>query len=192
MAGLVDFKWLYQLFVLLNVAVGIAGIWAVVNLVRGKQHAYRNAVIVLVVGLLVSGVHMATSEILRGASAPNNMRVYVNLFTLALFLFFRIPFIWRQIDWEGGRGSGAAAGLAMIVGGLMALTVQMWSGPTHTWGGINFADVWHTELLIVGSVFLFCGLLLLAWAIRPRVAAPISAGSYIKSLSPFSSAFLAG
>jgi hypothetical protein len=36
MAGLVDFKWLYQLFVLLNIAVGAAGIWAVVNLVRAS------------------------------------------------------------------------------------------------------------------------------------------------------------
>jgi len=34
--------------------------------------------------------------------------------------------------------------------GICTLTVHIWAGPTHTFGGFNFADVWHVQLLIAG------------------------------------------
>ena len=162
MAVLAPYKWLYQIFVVATVAVGIAGIWATVRLARGKKNAYRNAVIVLLVGLVLSGIHMIASELLRGASAPTNVRVFVNGFVLVVFLLFRIPGIWEKVDFtrlQEMGGPGMAAGVAMIVMGILTLTVHIWAGPTHTWNGFNFADVWHVQLTVLGWGLVFVGAL---------------------------------
>ena len=82
MAGIVPYKWLFQLFVVVEIAVSVYGVWALIGLAKGKAKSYRNAIIFLVIILIVTGIHMAASQSLRGASAPNNMRVYFTILTL--------------------------------------------------------------------------------------------------------------
>ncbi len=158
-AALVPFKWLYILFVIATVTVGVMGVRAVVMLVRGRPNAYRFTLIVLVLGILVGVIHMLVSRSLRGSSMPVDPVVYTTVLTLIVFLIYRIPAIWQGVDYERSQsdnsgGSGAAA----IVMGILVLTIQYWMGPTHTWGGVNYADVWHTSLLVVGSLLVFTGL----------------------------------
>lgn len=163
MVGLVDYKWLYILFVLVTIAIGIFGIRATIHLARSYPHAYRESMIILVIGLLVAGVHMAASEILRGASAPANMRVYLNIFTLIFFLLLRLPPLWKRVGFGSPSvvtGGGAAAGIAAILAGITTLTVHLWAGPTHTWGGINFADVWHGPMTVIGWLLIVVGIVL--------------------------------
>lgn len=152
MIGIAPFKWLYVLFVLGGIAVGVWGIQATVKLSRSKQDAYKNAVFALAVGLIISIVHIIASETLRGASAPANMVGYVNALTLVIFLLFLIPGLRKQtaFEQEEEKDSGTGAGIAAILTGITTLTVQLWAGPTHTFGGINYADVWHSQLLVVG------------------------------------------
>ena len=161
MAGIVPYKWLYQLFVITTVVVAIFAIRATVQLVRGKANAYRNAVIILVVGLVLNAIHMYASESLRGSSAPVNMIVYFNIITLIIFLIFRIPGIWEKTGFDKAGDkieAGTGADIAMILSGVLCLTVHLWAGPTHTWGGINYADVWHTQISVVGWGLIVSGI----------------------------------
>jgi hypothetical protein len=50
---LMDYRWLYQILVVTTILIGIAGIWAMVRLIRGGTTVYRDAVIVLVIGSLL-------------------------------------------------------------------------------------------------------------------------------------------
>jgi hypothetical protein len=54
-----------------------------------------------------------------------------------------------------------AGGLASITSGAIALTIQYWMGSTHTIGGVNYADVWHWQLQVVGWLLVIAGLVTL-------------------------------
>ena len=165
MAGIVPYKWLYQIFVVVTIILSIFAIRATVALARSQVRAYQGALTILVIGLLVSGIHMAASEILRGSSAPTSMRVYFNTLTLLVFLLFRIPGIWEKMDFGNPQDkpdSAVGAGAAMILAGIATLTVQLWAGGTHTWGGVNYADVWRMQLLVIGGGLTICGIVFMA------------------------------
>lgn len=157
-AGIAPYQWLYVLFVVVTLAIGVMGVRAVVQLIRGARQAYRHAVTALIAGAAVGILHVAASRLLRGGSMPVDMVVYTTLLTLAVFLLIRLPPIWRGVDFEkpqvtpqSGRGAAAAA---MTACGLLALTVQFLMAPTHTIGGVNFADVWHGVLSGMGVMLL--------------------------------------
>ena len=47
----IDYQWLYQTLMITTILTGIAGIWAIFKLGKRKENAYRNAVIILAVGI---------------------------------------------------------------------------------------------------------------------------------------------
>lgn len=153
-AGIAPFQWLWILFVLAGVVIGIVGVRAVVLLIKGTKNAYRAALVALLLGIAVNAIHVVASRILRGSSMPVDAVLYTNVLTLVIFLLFHIPGIWQGVNYEkpdGEKGTGKdAAAAAMSVCGLLALTIQYWMAPTHTIGGINYSDVWHTVLLLIG------------------------------------------
>ncbi len=152
MAKIAPFQWLYIIYVIVTIAIGVLGIRAVVMLAKGRQGAYKAALLALVLGLVVGVVHMITSRSLRGSSMPVDGIVYITVLTLVIFLIFRIPAIWSGVDYtkaprkEGKKSGGAAA----IVIGALCLTIQFFMAPTHTWGGVNYADAFNTTMTIVG------------------------------------------
>ena len=158
MAPLASFQWLYILFVLSGVALGILGLWATVKLVRGTSDAYKMTIQVLVAGVIIGGFHIYMSRFLRGKSMPVDAVVYMTLLTLVIFLIFRIPFIWRGVDFDKGdrKSNRMAAGVASILLGILTLTIQYTMSSTHTWDGINYANTFN--MLMVSSAI---GLLLL-------------------------------
>lgn len=134
MVELVPYKPLYLAFVVFSLAIGIWGILVTISLVRGGANAYRNTLIVLIAGAIVSGIHTAVSQVLRGASAPASWRFYINVFTWVVFLLFRFPRVWDRVDFTQslkGSGKRASGGTALIVCGMVALTTYLWAGPTH-------------------------------------------------------------
>ncbi len=166
---LMDVRWLYQLFVVTTVIIGIVGIWATIKLIRGGPTVYRTALIVLVVGTLIGAVHYLVSLNLRGKAAPANVKFYLNLITLLLFLAINLPGIRNKIDFTSG-GSGktektAAAGMAAIVIGIIVLTVFDWAAPTHTMNGQNWVYVFYAPLMVSGITFLAGGLGALVWSV---------------------------
>jgi len=153
-AGIAPYQWLYILFVLVTIAIGVLGVRAVVLLVKGTKAAYRNSLVVLIAGVIVGGIHVIASRILRGGSMPVDMVVYITVFTLIVFLLFRIPVIWQGVNFEKPAGednsSDKPVAIVLVSSGLLTLTIQFLMAPTHTIGNINYADAWHMTLSIIG------------------------------------------
>lgn len=159
MAALASFQWLYILFVLTGIAIGVWGIWATVKLVRGTADSYKMSLQALIAGALIGGLHIYMSRMLRGASMPVDAVVYTTVLTLAIFMLFRIPFLWQGVDFAKAKAkqNKPAAGASAILLGIMTLTIQYTMGATHTWGGVNFADAFNLAMTTIGLGLLLFG-----------------------------------
>jgi hypothetical protein len=159
--GIAPYQWLWILFVLIGVAAGVMGVRAVVLLVKGTNNAFRYAMIALLIGTLINAIHLFASRALRGGSMPVDGVLYTNVMTLVIFLIFLIPGIWQGVNYEkpeGEKKTGKqAAAIALGVTGLLTLTIQFLMAPTHTIGGINYADVWHAALTLIGLALILAG-----------------------------------
>ena len=156
MATLAPFQWLYILFVLTGIAIGVWGIWATVKLVKGTSDSYMMSIQALAAGTVIGFIHIYASRALRGKSMPVDAVVYTTVLTLVVFLLFRIPGIWQGVNFDKGGSNRTAGGAAAIILGIMTLTIQYTMGSTHTWGGVNYADAFN-----LGMTFTGIGLLLL-------------------------------
>jgi hypothetical protein len=160
-AGIASYQWLYFLFVVVTLAFGVMGVRATLLLIRNRRNAYRYSVIALLGGTIIGVIHVLVSRALRGGSMPVDMVTYMNILTLVLFLIFRIPPLWKEIGFGQPTSSstaGVAGGMASITAGAIALTIQYWMGPTHTIGGVNYADVWHVQLQLIGYLLIVIGI----------------------------------
>lgn len=163
--SIAPFQWLWILFVLVGIAAGILGVRAVVRLVRGRRNAYRNALVALLIGTAINLIHLFASRALRGTSMPVDAVLYTNVLTLIVFLLFRLPPIWQGVNYEkpaGEKESGKhAAAISLAATGLLTLTIQFLMAPTHTIGGVNWADAWHTTLTLIGTALILGGIVTL-------------------------------
>lgn len=159
MAGLIPYQWLYILFMLGTIAIGVWGIWAAIKLIKGTVDAYRTSLYALITGVLVGGFHIYMSRMLRGKSMPVDAVVYTTLLTLVIFLLFKIPMIWQGVDFSKAKASDnkKAGGAAAFVVGIFTLTIQYTMGPTHTWDGINYANAFNTAMTVIGIGLLVLG-----------------------------------
>ena len=159
MAGLIPFQWLYILFMLGTIAIGVWGIWAAIKLIKGTTDSYRMSLYALITGVLVGGFHIYMSRMLRGKSMPVDAVVYTTILTLAIFLLFKIPAIWQGVDFSKAKASDnkKAGGAAAILVGLFTLTIQYTMGSTHTWGGVNYADAFNISMTVMGIGLLVLG-----------------------------------
>ena len=167
MAGIVPYKWLYVLFVIVTLAIGVMGVRAVVLLIKGRPNAYRYSLIALILGVIVGGIHIWVSRALRGSSMPVDAVFYATVLTLLVFLIFRIPSIWQKVDFNRAdeNGDSPSGGIAAIVMGVLCLTIQIWMGPTHTFYGVNYADAFHNVMTISGWGLILIGLGWLVYAL---------------------------
>ncbi len=159
MAPLAKLQWLYILFVLAGITIGVLGIRATIALIKGADKSYRDALYVLIAGVVVGFVHIFVSRALRGASMPVDAVVYTTLFTLVIFLIFKIPAIWQGVDFAKGniKSNRPAGGVAAILLGILTLTIQYTMGPTHTWDNVNYADAFNLSMTGIGIAFFVLG-----------------------------------
>lgn len=158
MRALIPYQWLYQILVVVSIAAGAAGIRALIGMARGTAWSYREALIVLLVGGGAALIQVIASRALRGKSMPTDVRLYITLLTLILFLFMRIPRIRRGVGLGAGSSAGGiGGGAAALVLGALILTVHHWTGVSHRLDGINYADVWHSALAPIGWSILALG-----------------------------------
>lgn len=170
---LMDYRWLYQILVVTTILIGLAGIWATVRLGRGSPNIYRDILIILVVGTILGGVQYFASMALRGKAAPANVKFYLNILTLVIFLVFRLPGIWNKLDFSSPGGkteTRAGIGLAAIIIGALTLTIFMWAGPSHTFFNQNWTYVLFVPLILVGSGCILLGV----WLIGQTISAVFS------------------
>jgi hypothetical protein len=155
------------LFVIITFVFGVMGARATLLLIRNKPNAYRYSVIALIGGTIIGIIHVLVSRLLRGGSMPVDMVTYMNILTLVVFLIFRIPPLWKEIGFGQPASSstaGVAGGMASITMGAIALTIQYWMGSTHTIAGVNYADIWHVQLQLIGWSLVVIGVAALWWA----------------------------
>ena len=159
MKGLIPFQWLYILFMLGTIAIGIWGVWATIKLIKGTKDSYWTSLYALIAGVVVGGFHIYMSRMLRGKSMPVDAVVYTTIFTLAIFLLFKIPGIWQGVNFAKANmnDNKPAGGAAAILTGLFTLTIQYTMASTHTWGGVNYADAFNTSMTVIGSGLLLLG-----------------------------------
>ena len=162
MAPLAPFQWLYILYVIVTIAIGVLGIRAVVKLVKGNTDGYKAALIALIAGVLVGGLHIYTSRMLRGSSMPVDAVVYMTMLTLIVFLLFRIPPIWKGVDYSKAprKEKKTAAGVSSFAAGLLCLTIQYFMAATHTWSNVNYADAFHATMILSAVACSLVGLTL--------------------------------
>ena len=118
----------------------------------------------LVAGAAVGGLHIYVSRLLRGKSMPVDAVVYTTILTLVVFLIFRIPGIWRGVNFDKGFNNGNTGGLAasitLILVGVSVLALPFMMTETHTFvaGGINWAATWSLPLNLIGFLLIVDGL----------------------------------
>jgi hypothetical protein len=171
MAALAPFQWLYILFVLAGIALGVMGIRATIMLIKGADKSYSDALVALIAGVVVGFIHIYMSRMLRGSSMPVDAVVYTTVLTLVIFLLFKIPAIWQGVDFAKAKANQnkPAAGASAILLGILTLTIQYAMASTHTWDGVNYADVFNTSLTAIGACFLVLGVaLFVPWQILKR------------------------
>jgi hypothetical protein len=159
-----DMQWLYQGLVITTVLIGLVGIWVLIELIRGKKNAFRNALIVLVIGTILSGIQFYYSMQLFGKATPANVKFFSNALPLILFLIFLIPGVRQKVSFtkhEGGTDKETAGGLAAIMVGILLLTTPIWAGPSHTYQGMNWVHLLQTELNISGILLTGGGIAIL-------------------------------
>ncbi|HOG48806.1 MAG TPA: molybdopterin-dependent oxidoreductase, partial [Anaerolineae bacterium] len=122
------------------------------------------------------GLHW-NRETLKGkpflADAPTNVRFFITLITLIVFLLLKLPGIWSKVGLDrsgyGGGGKVSAGGLTLFVGGLVSLSTPLWAGPTHMYEGYNLVYVVSVPLFIGGALMVVTGLgLLVVTGLRVR------------------------
>ncbi len=180
MALIAPYKWLYILFVLATLAIGVMGVKALILLIKARPGSYRAALTVLIAGAVIGVIHMTASRLIRGASMPVDAVVYTTLLTLIFFLILRIPAIWNAIGLEKAAGDKDlprnAAAITLMITALLTLTVQYWAGPTHIFGGVNYADAWHNQLAVMGWGLMVLGFGFSAWPVIGRGFRQFSTG----------------
>jgi len=171
MAKLLGWSWLYTIFMLVTIAIGVMMIRATVLLIKGASTAYRDALISLVAGVVVGGIHIFASRAIRGSSMPVDMVVYTAVFTLIVFLLFRLPPIWQGVNFEKlsaeKSNENLPAAITLFANSALAFSIQFIAGGTHTWGGVNYADAFHVSMNLIGVGLVLAAILLIACEFLP-------------------------
>ncbi|TES91785.1 MAG: hypothetical protein E3J88_01960 [Anaerolineales bacterium] len=166
-----DYTWLYKIFMFVAIIIGIFGIRATVKLVKGGKGVFKNALIILFIGTLASGIHYYASMQIRGEAAPANMKFFTNLLALIIFLVLNAPGLREKVDFSkpGGDAEKTGGGLAAIMAGLLTLTTFFWVGESHIYLGESWVNDLDITLIVLGTGFLVFGLGLITSVVLGKV-----------------------
>lgn len=174
MAPIAPYQWLYVLFVLTTTAVGVMMVRATIMIIKSKPQSYRYAIITLILGIVIGAIHMLVSRALRGKSMPTDGVVYFTVLTLILMAIYRIPALWKEIDFSkpaGKADSRNAAAFTLLFSSAAILTAPIWGSATHTFlpGGTNWANAWPVQMNLIGSLMFLAGLGILSSGLFKRL-----------------------
>lgn len=177
-AGFIAIKPIFQTLVVVSIAAALYGIYSIVRLAKNRGGAYSAVLAFLIVGLLTSAVQYYYSFTLRnGSTAPNNMRLYLTLLAMVLFLLLKLPGVWLRSGFGGnpvdGGSGGLAGGVSLFLTGLVTITTPLWAGPTHMLGDFNTVNVLLWPLLTGGAALMLAGGLMLRTFTIPGEAARV-------------------
>jgi hypothetical protein len=170
--GIARFQWLYLLYVVVTLTLGLMMVRGVLLLRREGPSGYRYTLFTLAAAIVVGAIHMVTSRALRdsGSSMPVDVVVYITGLSLALFLFLRIPGLWEEVGYgsgDRGKDSGdAATGTAAIVCGVLTWGMPWMTINSHTIDGVNYGAAFGLTTAGTGVLLISFG----AWLVfRSRI-----------------------
>ena len=159
-----DIVWLYQVLMITTILTGIAGIWATVKMIRGGKKVFEWALIILVIGTILGGTQFITSMNVLGKATPANVKFFTNVATLLLFLVLRFTALKDKVDFSKATGkadNNMAGGLSAFVSGLIVLSVFIWAGPSHTYMGENWVELYSGPIMFSGALMMLLGITLI-------------------------------
>jgi hypothetical protein len=162
-----DYQWLYQSLMIVTILIGIAGIWSTVKLTRGGEKVLYWALAILGIGTVLGGTQYIASMMIRGKGVPANVKFFANLVTLIFFLVIRYTKLSSKIDFSGSSSKtdkNMAGGLSAFISGFVVLSVFIWAGPSHTFMGESWVELYSTPILVSGTLLLVSGLGLILWS----------------------------
>ena len=177
MAKLASYQWLYVFLMIAAIVVSAWGIVVTIALARGKPHAYRDALIVLVDqhdSRRRADVRLDRAA-RQGRAAEHALLSHDARADRLSAAAFAAPLeADRRLCAQRKRDFATPAGLAAFLGGLIALTTPLWAGPTHIGpDGAQWVNVIRLPLLSGGSLLAFGGAALV-WAANRRGRAVIA------------------
>jgi hypothetical protein len=162
--ALAPYSSIMQMLVYISILAGAAMIVVTYWTARASKWFYLSALITLIIGGGAAAVQMYYSSSLRGiaffAAAPTNIRLYITLAALVVFVLIRFTPWWNQVGKPSNKPGSpmAAGGASLIVTALVMLTAPFWAGASHTIDGYNFVLTLETPLLVDGIVMLVIGI----------------------------------
>lgn len=151
----------YQSMVVVNILVGLALFLITYALVRSEKWAYNAAVVTLFIGGGSGAVKMYMSQMIRGGTAPTNVRVYFTIGALIIFLIVRLPFIWNRIDLtkkpEGETSYSIPTGMAFLTAGLSQLAITLFAMPSHIVDEVNYVNYLAPQLYVISGLLAVIG-----------------------------------
>lgn len=164
------FKWIvpymptYQMLVYVSLAAGVAATLVCYAIVRGDKWFYIGGLITLIVAGGAAAVQMFYTSSLKQisffATPPTNIRFYITLATLVVFVIVRFPGIWNTLNSKSASGRGnlsTPTGAALIVAGLAMLTTPLWAGPSHMIEDQNMVLTLEIPLVVDGIALIVIG-----------------------------------
>lgn len=180
MSVLAPYQWLYRAFSVLGLLTGVWEAAATVALLRRRftVGAWRGAIWSLLGGAVVAGAHTVASQLIRGASAPANMRLALTALVLLI--------MWALDPWvaEGAGGSSETAdeheadegGTAVttsagfITAGVVLVGMERMVRNTHLLAGTDYSSAFRALLVPVGVALIIAGTAILAMRVLVRVS----------------------
>ena len=160
--AIMDYRWIYQIVMVTTILIGIAGVFALVKLIKGSSGIYRFTMIVLIIGTILGGTQFFTSLVLRGKATPANVKFFTNVVTLVYFMILGLPGLRDKIDFSKSSDKSemnSAGGMVAFLAGITTLTIFYWAGPSHTFFGENWVFVFELPLIVSGTILLVGGFL---------------------------------
>lgn len=171
--AIMDYRWIYQIVMVTTILTGIAGVVALINLLKGKPGVYRLIMIILIIGTILGGTQYFTSMALRGKATPANVKFFTNLVTLVYFMIFLIPGIKDKVDFSKPSDkseTNSAGGMVAFLAGITTLTIFSWAGPSHTFFGENWVFVFEWPLIVIGTLLIVGGFVVVLREVLQQVA----------------------
>lgn len=171
MAVLAPYQWLYRAFAVFGLLTGLWEAAATVALLRRRFGAgpWRGAIRSLWGGTAVAGIHTVASQLIRGASAPANMRLAFTALTLLIMWALR-PWAAEGAEDESSEaadghdedGPAIPTAVGLVTAGAVLVGMERIVRSTHVLSGTDYSSAFRALLVPVGVALIIAGTAVLA------------------------------
>jgi len=157
----IPYQHIYQPITIAVMILGFVFVILTYAMFRGERWAVWTAIGLMALSLIITYIRMRYSLMIRGGTAPTNVRFYITIVTFLYMVITQIPGIRNKVDWKRPLGKtgpySTPGGLALMVAGLFTALSPWGVGSSHVFDGVNYAMIMMKPLVITGSLFMLTG-----------------------------------